>query len=169
MSHIPGIYKQDFVFPLPKTSLAVLFLPFGEVQYSKRGFRKRENEILFIDARNLGHLINRKNRDLGPQDIDRITGTYHAWRRSESDLTEFENYQDVPGFCKVATLDEVRKLNYVLTPGRYVGLADEEDDFNFVERFTSLKAELEGQMAEEAELNRVILENLGKIRMPENV
>ena len=124
------------------------------------GFRKRENEILFIDARNMGFLINRKNRDLSKDDIDLITGTYHNWRNPEGD------YEDVSGFCKVATIDEVRKLNYVLTPGRYVGLAEEEDDFNFVERFTALKTELKNQIAEEAELNRKIAENLSKIKLP---
>ncbi len=122
--------------------------------------RKRENEILFIDARNMGFLINRKNRDLSPEDIDLITGTYHNWRNPDGD------YEDVPGFCKVATIDEVAKLNYVLTPGRYVGLADEEDDFNFVERFASLKTELEKQIAEEADLNKKIADNLSKIVMP---
>lgn len=123
-------------------------------------FRKRENEILFIDARNMGFLINRKNRDLSPEDIELIAETYHNWRNPEGD------YEDVAGFCKVATIEEVAKLNYVLTPGRYVGLADEEDDFNFVERFISLKAELEKQIAEEADLNKKIADNLSKIKLP---
>ena len=125
-------------------------------------YRKRENEILFIDARNMGFLINRKNRDLSDDDINLIAGTYHNWRNPDG------NYEDVAGFCKVATIDEVAKLNYVLTPGRYVGLADEEDDFDFVERFTSLKAELEKQIAEEADLNKKIAENLSKIKLPTN-
>jgi type I restriction enzyme M protein len=125
-------------------------------------FRKRENEILFIDARNMGFLVNRKNRELSDDDISLIAGTYHNWRNQEG------NYENVAGFCKVATIEEVSKLNYVLTPGRYVGLADEDDDFNFVERFTALKTELENQIAEEADLNKKIVENLSKIKLPKN-
>ena len=120
-------------------------------------FKNRENEILFIDARNMGFLINRKNRELSEADISLITNTYHNWRNPDV------NYEDVAGFCKVASMDEVRKMNYVLTPGRYVGLPDDEDEFDFVERFTSLKAELEKQLAEEAALNKRIEENLNKI------
>lgn len=129
---------------------------------SNGGFRKRDNEILFIDARNMGFLVNRKNRELSDKDISLIAGTYHNWRNPDG------NYEDVAGFCKVATIEEVKKLNYVLTPGRYVGLADEEDDFVFEERFNFLKAELEKQIAEEADLNKKIAENLLKIKIPQN-
>lgn len=126
------------------------------------GFRDRKNEILFIDARNLGYLVNRRNRDLSEDDINKIAVTYHNWRSKEG------KYKDVAGFCKSESLERVKELNYVLTPGRYVGLPDDEEDFNFVERFTSLKSELEKQLAEEDELNKKILENLSKIKMPEN-
>lgn len=124
---------------------------------SNGSYRDRKNEILFIDSRNLGYLVNRRNRDLSAEDISKIAGTYHEWRNKNG------KYSDEPGFCKSVLKDEIAKLNYVLTPGRYVGLPEEEDDFNFEERFKELKAELEKQMKEEIELNKRILSNLERI------
>ena len=122
-------------------------------------FRNRSGEILFIDARNLGHLINRRTRELSSGDIKQIADTYHNWRNPDG------TYEDIKGFCCSAPIERVKELDYVLTPGRYVGLPDEEDDFNFAERFTALKAEFEAQLIEEAELNKAIAENLAKVKL----
>jgi type I restriction enzyme M protein len=124
-------------------------------------YRNRKGEILFIDARNLGHLINRKTKELSQEDINQIAHTYHNWRNPNG------QYEDVAGFCASASIERVKELVYVLTPGRYVGLPDEEDDFNFIERFTSLKAEFELQLKEEEALNNRISENLLKIHLDE--
>ena len=124
-----------------------------------RNRSKRAGEILFIDARNKGHLINRRTRELSEDDIQEIARTYHLWKLESSD------YQDVAGFCASVSVSRVAELDYVLTPGRYVGLPEEEDDFNFAECFTALKAEFEEQLKEEERLNKVILENLGKIKI----
>lgn len=118
----------------------------------------RKGEILFIDARNLGHLINRRTRELSQEDIQKIADTYHAWRTGEGD------YEDVKGFCASVPLTRVAELDYVLTPGRYVGLPDEEDDFNFAERFAALKAEFEAQLLEEEKLNKAIAESLARVK-----
>ena len=120
-------------------------------------FRNRRDEILFIDARDLGHMVTRRNREFSEEDIQKIADTYHNWRNLDG------AYEDIPGFCKSATIEEVAALDYVLTPGRYVGLPEEEDDFDFEERFSSLKAEFEAQLVEEAELNKRILENFSKV------
>ena len=120
---------------------------------------RRKGEILFIDARNLGHLINRRTKELSHENIQQITATYHAWRTGEA------AYEDVKGFCASVPLSRVAELDYVLTPGRYVGLPDEEDDFNFPERFAYLKAEFEAQLLEEAKLNKAIAENLAKVKV----
>ena len=117
----------------------------------------RRNKILFIDARNMGTLINRRTRQLTDDDIRKIADTYHSWKKDDG------SYEDVPGFCKSATLDEVRELDYVLTPGRYVGLPEEDDDFDFEERVRKLTAELKEQMEASAKLDERIKENLAKV------
>ncbi len=122
-------------------------------------FRDRSKDILFIDTRNLGYLINRRTRQLLQEDIQKVAETYHNWRNVDG------KYEDIAGFCASTPISKVAELDYVLTPGRYVGLPDEEDDFNFNERFTALKAELEEQLKEEARLNEIISTNLSKIKM----
>ena len=129
--------------------------------FLRRGQDYRREEVLFIDARNLGYLINRRTLELSHDDIERIAKTYHNWRTSD------DGYKDIKGFCKSARVEEVAKLDYVLTPGRYVGLEETEDDFDFAERFNSLKAKLEAQMQEESVLNKRILDNLTKVKIDE--
>lgn len=116
----------------------------------------RRDKILFIDARNMGKLINRRTRELTDEDISTIADTYHNWKTSEG-------YEDIPGFCKSALVSEVAALDHVLTPGRYVGLPDEEDDFDFEERVQKLTAELKTQMEECTKLDDRIKENLAKV------
>jgi len=122
-------------------------------------YRNRVDEILFIDARNMGQLINRRNRVLTSEDIQKIAQTYHQWRNPNG------KYEDIKGFCCSASIERVRELDYVLTPGRYVGLPDEEDDFDFNERFTQLKKEFEEQLKEEERLNQAIIENLKRLKL----
>ncbi len=126
---------------------------------SRNNGHPRKNEILFIDARNMGHLINRRTRELSQEDIQKIADTYHAWRTGEGE------YEDIKGFCASTPIERVKELDYVLTPGRYVGLPMEKDDFDFTERFTALKAEFEAQLLEEAKLNQAIAENLAKVKI----
>nr|WP_299385213.1 N-6 DNA methylase [Helicobacter sp. UBA3407] len=132
---------------------------------------KTNKEILFIDARNCGELINRKNRILTQEDIQRISQTYHAWQKAQNPQgTDFADskestppYTDIKGFCKSASLQEVAALGYTLTPGRFVGLEESEEDFDFETEFTRLKEELQSQMQEEEALNKRILANLALI------
>ena len=119
----------------------------------------RLDKVLFIDARNLGYLVNRRTKDFTAEDIAKITETYHHWHNKT------DHYVDVPGFCKSVTLDEIREKDYVLTPGRYIGLPEDEDDFDFAERFGKLKAELDEQMQEEVRLNELIRQNLAKLEV----
>ena len=149
----------DCIVNLPAKLFLNTQIP-ASLWFLSRGTTYRPNEILFIDARNLGHLVNRRTLEFSDEDIAQITGIYHEWQKGDEG-----NYEDVKGFCNSASLDDVREKDHVLTPGRYVGLAEEEDDFDFVERFTSLKAEFEAQLAEEANLNARIAENLAKVQL----
>ena len=148
----------DCIINLPAKLFLNTQIP-ASLWFLRRGKLYRKDEILFIDARNLGHLINRRTKELSDADIGNIADTYHKWK------SENDGYKDIKGFCKTTTIDEVAKLDYVLTPGRYVGLEDIEDDFNFIERFTSLQKEFQEQLKEEADLNQKIIENLAKVKV----
>ncbi|MGH7145051.1 MAG: type I restriction-modification system subunit M [Planctomycetota bacterium] len=129
-----------------------------------KGFRDRRETVLFIDARKMGTLIDRVHRDLTEADVAKIAGTYHAWR-GDKDCTE--KYADVAGFCKSATLAEIREHGHVLTPGRYVGAAEVEDDGEpFEEKMARLTKELAGQMAEGRKLDAEIEKNLKALGFP---
>ena len=122
--------------------------------------RDRHNEILFIDARKLGHMVDRTRKEFSDTDIEKIMRAFHAWR-GEADAG---TYEDVPGFCKSATLEEIKGHGYVLTPGRYVGAADvEDDDTPFAERFSALQAKLNGQFADAEILTAAILKKLAGV------
>ena len=126
-----------------------------------QGSVDRTGQILFIDARSLGHMVDRAERALAPEDIARIAGTYHAWRGTPSAAQSLLTYADQPGFCKSATLAEVKEADYALTPGRYIGTLGAGDDGEPVEGvITRLKAELVDQIDASARLSQVVLEQM---------
>jgi type I restriction enzyme M protein len=140
--------------------------------------RDRRKQTLFIDARKLGTLIDRVHRELTDADIDKITSTYHIWQSNppqspfakggSSDVPHFEKgggiYQDIPGFCKSADLDLIKQHGYVLTPGRYVGAEEVEDDGEpFEEKMQRLVAQLDTQFTESAKLEKQIKQNLANL------
>ena len=119
--------------------------------------KKQKGKTLFIDARNLGTMVTRKLRELDENDIEKIAGTYHNYENNE-------NYEDVPGFCKASEIEEIKENNYVLTPGRYVGTEEQEDDvIPFEEKMKTLTEELSKQMKESNELDEEIKKVLGVI------
>lgn len=121
-------------------------------------FRSREHEVLFIDARQLGEMIDRRHRELTEEDISKISETYHEWRNIDGE------YEDIKGFCKSATIEDIREHEYVLTPGRYVGIEDIEDDgIPFDEKMESMTAELAELFAKSRKLEDEIRKNLGGI------
>jgi type I restriction enzyme M protein len=130
-------------------------------------FRNRRGETLFIDARKLGTMADRVHRELTDADIAKIAGTYHAWRGDKNaglPAGQAGEYADVPGFCKRATLGDIRKHGHVLTPGRYVGAEAQEDDGEpFDEKMKRLTATLREQQAEAAKLDAVIAANLKEL------
>jgi type I restriction enzyme M protein len=133
-----------------------------------RRFRDRRGQVLFIDARKMGRMVDRTHRELTDADIARIAGMYHLWRGEKDVPPEAVDgrraYEDIPGFCKSATLDEIRQHGHVLTPGRYVGAAAQEDDGEpFAEKMARLVADLRAQQAEAAKLDAAIAANLREL------
>jgi type I restriction enzyme M protein len=120
-------------------------------------FRDRRGQTLFVDARKLGTLIDRTHRELSNDEIARVAKTYHAWR-GEKDAGK---YKDLTGFCKSATTTEIESHSFVLTPGRFVGAEDIEDDGEpFTGKMLRLSAKLQEQFKEGAKLDKAILNNL---------
>jgi type I restriction-modification system DNA methylase subunit len=178
----PGLDKQRLgeLFYSTQIPVCLWFLAKNKNADAKRGFRDRRQQTLFIDARKLGTLIDRVHRELTDADLEKITSTYHAWRGNAGSRGGAENaekgkssseslrasaspreYSDVPGFCKSATTAEIAAHGHVLTPGRYVGAEEVEDDGDpFEEKMPRLVAELESQFAESAKLEAAIRANL---------
>lgn len=164
MIALPG--QLFFTTPIP---VCLWFISKSKHASAKYGYRDRQGETLFIDARNLGTMISRTQKELTADDIATIADTFHAWRSSESELKRrvsakeisVEQYQDQAGFCKVASLEDIKANDFVLTPGRYVGAAEVEDDgVAFETKMQELTQTLYRQMDEAAELDKAIRKNM---------
>ena len=126
-------------------------------------FRDRRDEVLFIDARKLGVMVDRRHRELTPEEIKKIADTYHTWRGEPMEGQKVE-YKDIAGFCKTAKLHELRKQGHILTPGRYVGAEEEEEDEEkFEEKMKRFTSELSKQMKEGNKLDEAIEKSLESI------
>jgi len=155
MVALPGQLFYNTMIP------ACLWFVARDKQNSK--FRDRRGEVLFIDARKLGAMIDRRHRELSQDDVKKIADTYHAWRGELVNGQKME-YADVPGFCKSTKLDELRKQGHILTPGRYVGAEEEEEDAEeFEQKMNRLTAELAEQISEGQKLDELIKTSLESI------
>lgn len=126
---------------------------------SGNGHRKRQGEVLFIDARKLGTMVNRRLRELTREDIDRVAGTYHAWRNEQGE------YRDVDGFAKSATIEEIAGFDFLLTPGRYVGAEATSDDGEpFGEKVERLTSELIAEFEKGQQLEEIVRKRLGAVK-----
>ena len=145
------------LFYTTQIPVCLWFLTKNKKTDTEHGYKGREGETLFIDARQMGSMVSRTNKELTTEDVAEITRTYHAWR-GEKDAGD---YEDKAGFCKAATLDEIKANDYVLTPGRYVGAAELEDDgIPFETKMKELSQTLYQQMQEADKLDAVIRQNL---------
>ncbi|MCY2979242.1 MAG: class I SAM-dependent DNA methyltransferase [Planctomycetota bacterium] len=164
------------LFYTTQIPVCLWFLTKSKKADKQRGYRNREGETLFIDARQIGSMISRTQKELTEADITRIAKTYHAWRGDSTQsqpervseeqnqpqsLAHASGYEDQAGYCKSATLEDIRKHDFVLTPGRYVGAADLEDDgIPFETKMTEMTQLLYQQMEESSKLDKVIRKNL---------
>ncbi|MFV2097406.1 N-6 DNA methylase [Micromonospora sp. LOL_014] len=142
------------------------FLTKDKTPQGAKALADRRGEILFIDARALGTMVDRTERILTDDDIAKIADTYHAWRGTKSARTKDQKYADVPGFCYSATVDEVAAHDYVLTPGRYVGAAEAEEDPDaepLADRIERLTKELYAHFDESTRLETVVRTQLGRL------
>jgi len=152
----------DCIVALPKQLFYNTGIPaciwFISRKRAGNGDRKRTGEMLFIDASELGYMEDRTHRAFADEDIAKIAGTYHEWRKKDG------KYKDIKGFCKSASLEEIAKHNFILTPGRYVGIKEEEDDgIPFEEKMKQLTAKLAEQMKQEKELDEEIKKQLANV------
>ena len=157
------------LFYTTQIPVCLWFMTKSKADDPAKGYRNRQGETLFIDARNLGTMMNRTTKELTADDIATIADTYHAWRSTPEELAErvkrgdskLEQYEDQAGFCKVANIEEIKANDYVLTPGRYVGAAEQKDDgVAFETKMRELSQTLFEQMKQAEELDRAIRQNL---------
>ena len=132
----------------------IWFLTKDKKENKDKGFKDRSGKTLFIDARDIGYMKDRVLRDFSTADIENIAMTFLKWQQQD-------DYQDIAGYCRSATIEEIVKNDFVLTPGRYVGAPDVEEDAEpFDEKMRRLTSTLKTQFAESAELEKAIRENL---------
>ena len=147
----------ECIVALPKQLFYNTWIP-ACIWFLRRKKQNRKNEILFIDASEMGFMKDRVHRDFSDEDIKKISETYHNWRKKSN------KYEDIKGFCKSANIEEVKKHDFILTPGRYVGIKEEEDDWiSFEEKMKKLTNDLKEQFDKEKILNEEIKKQLWKI------
>jgi type I restriction enzyme M protein len=145
------------LFYTTQIPVCLWFITKNKKENSEYGYRNREGETLFIDARNMGTMIDRVHKELTEDDIATIAKTYHAWRGEAKD----GKYEDKAGYCKSAIIEEIKKHDYVLTPGRYVGAGEIEDDgIPFETKMKDLTQSLYQQMTKSAKLDELIRKNM---------
>ncbi|MFA0545072.1 N-6 DNA methylase [Vibrio splendidus] len=164
MIALPG--QLFFTTQIP---VCIWFITKDKTENNTKGYRNRQKETLFIDAREMGTMISRTNKELTKDDIALIADTYHAWRSDEAELKariergdgKVEKYEDKAGFSKSATVADIKANDFVLTPGRYVGAAEVEDDgIPFEIKMSELSQTLYNQMNQSQELDKAIRRNL---------